>query len=130
MYTFVLQTILHSKKMYWFGVILTTFSLFNVHNNLFWIHMYMVFVQKINISYSNGIPSAKHVKSCGRASRVNFFSIILHSPWHLYLHKIYFDQVHKIKWRFTLKSKNRGFIWKQIKILNHTVIFKSYIKVV
>ena len=59
----VLLIFLHPKKMYLIAFFSLIFPLFNVYNNLFWIHVYVVFVHRTNISYSNEVPSAKHVHS-------------------------------------------------------------------
>ena len=43
--------------------------------------VYAVIVHQTNISYSNAVPSAKHVQSNGKAGRVSYISLLFHTPW-------------------------------------------------
>ena len=44
-------------------------------------YTYAVLVNQTNMSYSNGVPFAKHASSYGGAGRVDSFSLIFHTPW-------------------------------------------------
>ena len=71
-------------KMCLFGVFLSLlFSQCNVYNNIFWIHVPVISTSDSHgkhISYSNGVPPAKHVWSYGRAGRIDPVSIKFHTP--------------------------------------------------
>ena len=58
-----LQTVLHLYKKYSEQV-----------------NVYAAFVHQTNISDTNGVPSANHVKTYGRAVRVSCISLLFHTP--------------------------------------------------
>ena len=62
-----LQTVLYLYKKYSESVI-----------------VYAVIVYQTNISYSNGVPSAKHLQPYGSVGRVSCVSRLFHTPWDVF----------------------------------------------
>ena len=58
-----LTSIFASQKNVFVCVFQPNFSMFNVYNNLFWIHvrLYAVFVHQTNISYSNEVLQSMYI---------------------------------------------------------------------
>ena len=54
---------------------------FNVHNNLFWIHVRGICTSDSKGQLKYSLQSTYIVSSYGRAGRVDSFSIIFHAPW-------------------------------------------------
>ena len=51
--------------------------------NIYLMYNYRVYNKLfiLNISYTNGVPSAKHVYSYGRENRVSYISLLFLTPW-------------------------------------------------
>ena len=57
------------------------FPCFNVHNNLFWIHVRGICTSDSKGQLKYSLQSTYIVSTCGRVGRVDSFSIIFHAPW-------------------------------------------------